>query len=47
LFINALGTPDEVEFTWDREAQRNHRRRNLSQEREKLKALWRRDQTYN
>jgi hypothetical protein len=47
LFINILGTPDDVEFTWDREAQREHRRRNLSQERDKLKDLWKNGNSYN
>lgn len=46
LFINILGTPDDVEFTWDREAQREHRRRNLSQERDKLKGLWKNGKSY-
>lgn len=40
LFINLLGTVDEVEFKWDRTAQREHRRKNLQAERDRLKSLW-------
>lgn len=40
LFINIIGAEDDIEFAWDREAQRAHRRREFVKERDKLKGLW-------
>ena len=40
LFINIIGSIDEPEFRWDRESQREHRRKDFQAERDRLKTLW-------
>ncbi len=46
LFIKILGSVDEPEFRWDRESQREHRRKDFQAERDKLKALWDKKREY-
>lgn len=42
LFIQVLGTVEEVEYKWDRDAQRRHRRKNFQEEKRRLQELWNR-----
>jgi len=42
FFIAMEGTLDEPKYSWDRDAQKSHRRDNLQREKELLKTLFRR-----
>jgi hypothetical protein len=45
LFIKMSGTFEALNYAWDREAQRAHRRKDFQAEGEKLRALWLRNRT--
>jgi hypothetical protein len=42
FFIAMDGSIDSPQYSWDRDAQKNHRRENIQREKELLKTLFRR-----